>query len=155
MLSLLAALEASDPITAIRSTPALYALVNGTHILGLAVMLGAILTVDLRVIGIWRAEGWREGLRVASPIAALGLMLSLVTGFFLFAVRPGHYLGNGPFLFKLALVACGVVNAVLFHTLLLRSTGTLRPLILRLLAAASVLVWCGALFAGRFIAFVY
>lgn len=155
MLSLLAALEVSAPVTAIRSTPALYALVNGTHILGLTVMIGAILTVDLRVMGIWRTQGWRDGLRVASPIAALGLMLTLVTGFFLFSVRPGHYLANGPFLIKLGLLVCGVVNVALFHGVLRYSAGTLRPLISRLSAAASVLVWCGALFAGRFIAFVF
>ncbi|ANG98749.1 hypothetical protein A8A54_19295 [Brucella pseudogrignonensis] len=154
MLSLFEILSASGIVTIIRTTPLFYAIVNAVHILGLGAMIGAILTLDLRVIGLWRPQGWRESVAVSSPIAGAGLALALLTGVLLFAVRPGHYLENGPFLIMLGLLACGLLNVALFHCLLRAQKSAWPGMALRVSAFASVLIWCATLLAGRFIAFL-
>ena len=57
-----------------------YLFVNAAHILGLAVLLGAILPLDLRLLGLFR----RFPLEVLGPFlvrcAAAGLGLALLTG---------------------------------------------------------------------------
>lgn len=132
----------------------IYAVVNALHILCLGVMIGAIMSLDLRVIGLWKGDGWREAIPIVSPIAATGLALALVTGVLLFSVRPGHYLGNGTFLVKLGLVVCGLANVGIFHWQIRRFAGPNPHGLLRLSAFSSVLIWTLTLFAGRFIAFI-
>lgn len=154
-MALLAALETWGPVAAIRASPMLYAALNALHIIGLGILVGAILTLDLRVLGIWKADGWREAVSVSSPIAAAGLLLALSTGCLLFLMRPGHYLGNPPFLAKLGLVGFGLLNAALFHWRLRQSSGPEAGPMLRTFALMSVVTWMAAIFAGRFIAFVF
>jgi hypothetical protein len=150
---MLEVIAASAPIAALRTTPTLYGIVNALHIIGLATLFGAILTLDLRVLGIFRPKDWRGAMAVASPVAGIGLAVAVTTGALLFAVRPSHYLANGPFLVKLALVALASLNVALFHLRCRRMSSERPDLTLRLSAFVSVLAWTAAIFAGRFIAF--
>jgi hypothetical protein len=89
-------------------------------------------------------------------VAAARLLLAAVTGFLLFAVEPLDYAGIPAFLTKLAMVAGGVSHAVSVHLScewesLVRNGGMIAPR-LRLSAAASFLLWTGAIVAGRFVA---
>jgi hypothetical protein len=151
---MLEAIAMSPPIATLRIVPWMYGLVNGLHILGLAALFGAILTLDLRVLGLIRAESWRAAVALAIPVAATGLTAALVSGALLFAVRPSHYLANGPFLIKLGLILMAVLNAAVFHLLFLRSDSECAGWALRASACASLLIWMAAILAGRFIAFV-
>ena len=71
-----------------------YLSVNATHILGLCLLLGAILPLDLRLV-LGRAQA---ALPVLAPVAirtaAVGLALALLTGAWLFSVSPADYLEN-------------------------------------------------------------
>lgn len=83
---------------ALRQSPALYPLANAAHILGIGLLVGAIFTLDLRVLGAFR----QAPLTVLGPplvrMAAIGLGLALVTGFLIFTVRPAGYAANPAFL---------------------------------------------------------
>ena len=142
---------------ALRQSPALYPLANAAHILGIGLLIGAIATLDLRVLGAFRPAP----LAVLAPplvrMAASGLVLALVTGFLLFTVRPAAYAANPAFLAKLGLVAAGLLNVLVLR----RGAGWRQALAggavgwpVRLAAALSLLVWTGAVLAGRWIAFV-
>jgi len=112
-----------------------YLFVNATHILGIAVLLGAIIPLDLRLLG-----------------AAVGLSLALLTGAWLFSVKPDEYLANPAFRWKLALLALALINVGFQH----RDTrGSLRlsPAV-RVRAGVSLCLWAGVLVAGRWIGFV-
>jgi len=148
------ALEASWPSTILRDAPFVYAAINALHILGMGTLFGALVTMDLRILGIWKRVGWRDSLRVSRPIAAAGLGVAIMTGFLLFAVRPSHYLANPSFLAKLGIIAVALINVAVFHRGLRRFTGPLPSLALRIGALLSMLLWILAIFAGRFIAFV-
>ena len=147
-------LESLPAITAIRTTPTLYAAINALHILGLGLLIGGIVSADLRVLGLWRREGWRDGTAAGSPVAGMGLAIAIVTGVVLFAVRPGHYLGNLPFLLKLVLLCIGLLNVAIFHSWLGRTSTDKPGLVLRMSSGLSIVIWIAAIFSGRFIAYV-
>lgn len=144
----------SLPISTLRVVPWLYGLVNGLHVLSLAALFGAILTLDLRVLGLLRAQSWRGAVALANPVAAAGLAVSIFSGALLFAVRPSHYIANGPFLVKLAMISISILNAIVFHQLLARSRKERAGWALRTSAFASIVIWAVAILAGRFIAFI-
>lgn len=140
-------------IAQVRSSTVVYATVNGLHILGLATLVGAVLTFDLHASGLWKSDRWREGLEVAIPVAAAGLFLAIATGLILFAVRGSHYATMPVFLAKIAILVVGLVNIVICHAFIRRSRSELPTSGIRIGAVISALVWVSALFAGRWIAF--
>ncbi|HEY8608468.1 MAG TPA: DUF2214 domain-containing protein [Noviherbaspirillum sp.] len=134
-----------------------YLVVNAAHILGIGLLLGAILPLDLLLL---RARHARD-LPVLGPFlvraAATGAALAVTTGLWLFSVKPMEYAGNRAFLFKAALLLLAACNIALQHRgegfdAALRSG---RPSArVRILVAASAVLWLSILFAGRWIGFV-
>nr|WP_302474546.1 DUF2214 domain-containing protein [Roseococcus sp. MDT2-1-1] len=154
---MLQALEGWPVAAALRRSEVLYPLVNAAHILGIGLLIGAIATLDLRVLGVFR----HTPLPVLGPplvrMAAAGLGLALATGFLLFSVRPTAYVANPAFLVKLGLILAGLLNVLALRLgtgwkRALAGEGTGRPL--RFAAGLSLLVWISALLAGRWIAFL-
>lgn len=153
MEALLAAIEGSELAAGLRYARWGYAAVNAAHILGIALLVGAILPFDLRLMGLWRTVPRAALARVLVPVAATGLALAVLAGAALFAVRASDYAGIGFFQAKLALVAIGATSAGVLHlTYGPRLEGASRP---RLAAAGalSMVCWLGALVCGRLIAF--
>lgn len=133
-----------------------YLLVNASHILGIALLVGSILSLDLRLIGFFRAVPVAVLAPFLSHIAACGLGLALLTGAWLFTVRPVEYAGNAAFLWKLGLLALALANVALQH----RSAAYARALAgvvspaVRVRAFASAALWLVVLLAGRWIGFL-
>lgn len=153
MAEVLAALAASDFVTALRMSRWLYAGVNTAHVLGIALLVGAILPLDLRLLGFWRGVPRDYLVRVLVPVAATGLALALAAGALLFATRAPEYAALTVFRVKLGLVALGAGSALALHArhgarLHRAKRGTLARA-----AALSMACWLGALVAGRMIAF--
>ena len=153
MMSALQAVEAWGPVAALRTSTVAYPVVNALHILGVSLLVGVILALDARVLGIRRGSGWRASVAELSPVAAAGLLLAIATGALLFAVRASRYIENPALLTKWALIALGLVNVLVFHRAMRRSQDAAPSLTLRLCAAVSAATWIGAVFAGRWIAF--
>ena len=150
---MLTAVEAWAPVAALRTSTVVYPFINALHILGIGILVGAILTLDARVLGIRRGNGWRASVAELSPVAAGGLLLAMGTGVLLFAVRASRYIENPALLTKWALIALGLVNVLVFRKAMRRSGDAAPSLALRLCAAVSAATWIGAVFAGRWIAF--
>lgn len=133
-----------------------YLLVNASHILGIALLIGAILPLDLRLLGIFRSVPVAILAPVLSRMAGIGLGLALVTGAWLFTVRPVEYARNAAFLWKLGLLALALANIALQH----RSAAYARALAgeitaaVRWRAGASITLWLSVLLAGRWIGFL-
>ncbi|MEB2846345.1 DUF2214 domain-containing protein [Rhizobiales bacterium RZME27] len=149
----LLAFENTALAASIRSSVSLYATINALHILGLAVLVGAVLTFDLRASGVWKVQRWRDGFEVAIPVAGFGLALAILTGVLLFAVRGTHYVTLPVFLMKMAILPIGFLNIVICHWLVRRSTKGLPSPAIRLCAFLSAAIWISALLMGRWIAF--
>lgn len=154
---MLQAVEALPLATLLRGSGTAYLLVNATHILGIALLIGSILPLDLRLAGAFS----RTPLPVIAPLlrgtALVGLTLAVLTGFALFTANPVEYAGNPAFRIKLALLAAALVNAALvtrgrgWAQVL---SGASPPTALRLMAMLSALLWISILLAGRWIGFL-
>jgi hypothetical protein len=150
-------LEALPLAAWLRRSTIAYPLVNAAHILGIGLILGAILPLDLRLMGVFRAAPLPVIGPFLSRAAAVGVALALVTGALLFLVKPAEYLANPAFLAKLGLLALALANVALIHLgagWRQAVTGRGVAPALRLSAAASMLLWLGALVAGRWIGFL-
>ncbi|WP_046118427.1 DUF6644 family protein [Ensifer aridi] len=142
---------------AIRRSAALYIFANAAHILSIGIIVGSILPLDLRLIGFFRSVPVGVVGPYLSRAAATGVALAILTGFCLFSVRPVEYAGNPAFLTKITLLTLGVLNAALLHmTPQWRAAVKGGPLSLRvrLSALLSMMIWIGAVLAGRWIGFL-
>ena len=143
----LAAVEEAAPIAALRESVLVYPLVNAAHIVGIALLFGAIVALDLRLIGWRRESGTVEGLeRLLVPVAVAGLAIAIPAGLLLFATDARSYAGSSLFQAKMVLVALATANALWFRA----SSRRRRP---ALAAIASVLLWLGAIVLGRLIGY--
>ena len=142
---------------AMRQSSTLYIFVNAGHILAIGLILGPVLALDARLLGLFR----QVPLSVIGPYLAntarLGVALALVTGAALFSVRPADYIDNSAFLIKLCIVALAIANAVLINRGRGWRDATAGKDIaasLQMQAAASGALWIAALVAGRWIGFL-
>ena len=92
------------------------------------------------------------------PIGVAGLVINIITGIGFVASDPLPYLMNGAFRLKLLLMLVAGLNILIFYFVLPREARQLQtnasaPIAARLVAAASLLLWLGVIWAGRFIAF--
>ena len=145
----------------LRSGPWLYPLVNLAHVFGIALLVGAIAVLDLRLVGLWPDVPIAALARTTVPVAGAGLALALVTGPALFAVRATEYVEN-PFLWvKFGAVAVALANLGALHgSAAWRGNGggeASRPhrrrRRLALAGAVSLAAWLAAVSAGRMIAY--
>jgi hypothetical protein len=155
----LTALQELAPVAALRSGRWSYAAVNAAHITGIAILFGAILPLDLRLMGCFRRVPIRTLARVLVPVATCGLLLAVTAGALLFSIRAVQYAGTTLFQIKMALVACGIANAVLLRKAVAwevgrDSTADMPPPRLRVAGALSIALWLSVIFCGRFVAFV-
>jgi hypothetical protein len=134
-----------------------YLFVNATHILGISLILGAILPLDLRLLGFFGPAPLPVLLPTLTKVAASGVALAVLTGIWLFSVQPTEYAGNAAFLWKMALLLLALTNVHFQH----RSPhwrqvlqGAAIDLRVRARALASLLLWLGVLVAGRWIGFL-
>jgi hypothetical protein len=149
---MLEALEQSAPITALRESTYAYPLINALHIVGVALLFGAIVALDLRLIGWRRAAGPVDGFaRLLLPVAIGGLALAIPAGLLLFATDARAYVASPLFQAKMLLIALAIANA-----LWLRRTdwrGPTAGLGAAPAAAASILLWLGAIVLGRMVGY--
>lgn len=149
---------AANPVAAyFRVSTAGYAALNAAHIFCFALVIGSIATLDLRILGLFRAVPLDALARPLSRVAAAGLVLAIATGFLLFSVRPLTYVENPAFLTKISLVALGIANALALrfnrHWRVAVEGGPVDRSV-RLLAFLSLAIWAGAVLAGRWIGFL-
>lgn len=154
MEALLAAVEASGPAAALRTARWGYAGVNAAHILGIALLVGPILALDLRMLGLWRSIPIAPLAAVLRPVAATGVAIATLAGVALFSVQATHYADLTLFQAKLALILVGLAGALALHRAAGPDLAQASPARLRAQAALSICCWLGALVCGRLIAFV-
>ena len=148
----LEAIERAGPIAALRESTFVYPLVNALHIVGIALLFGAIVTLDLRLIG-WRRETAPVD-RLASlllPVAIAGLAVAIPAGLLLFATDARAYAASSLFQAKILFIALAIGNA-----LWLRASERRGPRNERRAAVAggtSIMLWLGAIVLGRLVGY--
>ncbi|MBY3211736.1 DUF6644 family protein [Rhizobium laguerreae] len=148
-------IEALPLVRMIVTVPGLYPAISALHILGIALLLGCIVTVDLRLLGVFSAK-LDEALPGLIRVALAGFAVAATTGVLLVSVRIGHYAFNPAFLTKMAILLIAGTNALVLRL----GAGSadvrdgLGPSHARLAAGLSLALWTSAVFSGRWIAFI-
>jgi hypothetical protein len=139
-----------------RSSPMLYPAAEILHILGFVVLVGSIISLDLRLLGLGRSVAIQPMAQLLLPLSRVGFLLAISMGFLLFSADAAHVVRNPAFQAKLLLIAAALVNIAIAHF------GPWRRVLLwhgdasggaKLTGLASLLLWVGAICAGRLIAY--
>lgn len=150
---LMTALEQSSLGQAARGSGWLYPTANVVHVLGAALLVGAIATFDIQVLR--RIAGANVVLRAVMPIAVTGLVAQFASGFVLLSADAMPVVVNPAFQFKMAMLVLGLVNVAAFRWRFGPALKKDMPLVgARGLAAVSLASWVLVLLAGRFIAYL-
>jgi hypothetical protein len=155
----LAALEALPLSRDLRDSVWVYPLVNAGHIAGVALLVGSIVPLDLRLLGAWRSAALGPLWQVLTRTAGAGLALAVVFGALLFVTRATEYAASSLFLTKMAVVGVAIANALLLRLLpraaivRMGAPGGPVPLRARLGAAISLGGWLAALTLGRLVGY--
>jgi len=102
------ALQESALGHAMRSSPALYPAVEILHILGFVVLVGSILALDLRLLGLGRAIPIQPMAQLLLPLSRFGFLLAISMGLLLFSADAAHVVRNPAFQTKLLLIAAAL-----------------------------------------------
>jgi len=151
-----AALEASAWALNVRDSTWIYPLANLSHLLGLALLVGPIAALDLRLLGVGRSLDIPALSRLLTPMAIIGLLLSIASGSILFVADAGALAVNSVFLIKMSLLAAGVLNAIAFRLMWqsrLHRWDIRPPALGRAQACASITIWLCTATSGRLIAY--
>jgi hypothetical protein len=155
----MAELEATVLAAALRGSVWAYPLVNAGHILGVALLIGSIVPLDLRLLGLWQAVPLASLWRVLTRTAGCGLGLAMICGMLLFITRATQYANSSLFIAKMVIVVAGLVNALVLHLAmpdhrpLSQWTTSRLPARIRFAACISLAGWLSALTLGRLVGY--
>ena len=131
-----------------------YPLVNAAHIVGIALLFGAIVPLDLRLAGFWGGVPVAPLRRVLVPVAVLGLCLAITAGALLFVAKASDYAASGLFQAKIALVALALINATALRLApAWRKHDETAAACPRLAGVASIVLWLSAILLGRLVGY--
>lgn len=137
-----------------------YGLINLIHILGISTLFGAVLLLDLRLMGVWRSIPLRSVILPTAPLAAIGFILAAASGSLMFSFNTTNYHGN-PFLYvKLPVIVVALANVAITQRLAawqrakagaVAERGDKR--VLAVCGALSLLTWTTVVTCGRMIGY--
>ena len=145
--------------TAIRVSAYAYPLIEGTHVLGLALSVGTILWFDLRLLGVaMRRDRISDVFNQLRPWMTAGFLVMIVTGTMLFSARAADAYASNYFRIKIGLLVLGALNVLIFHTTIDRQraqwdTAERPPSRARLAGLLSLVLWFSIIAAGRIMAY--
>lgn len=140
----------------VTDTPWMWPTCETLHFVGLSLLLGVVLLVDLRVLGVMRGVSF-QSLHRLLPWAALGFGVNIGTGMLFFVGIPGQYTKNPAFYWKIGLAMLAGLNAVYFT--ILDEPWSLgpkedAPVTAKIAAASAMLLWLGVLYFGSMLPFI-
>src|SRR5919204_6834828 len=92
------------------SGPWTYAFVNVVHVVGVGALLGSVIVIDLRLLGLWRRVPLAPLSWATSRVTVAGLVIALLSGSALLATKATAYVGNPFLLIKFPAIALGLIN---------------------------------------------
>lgn len=128
-----------------------YPALEVVHIVGIALLLGNLVLLELRVFGLGAALPVKALSRLSLGIALAGFSVVAASGLLMFASQPAELLSNRAFTLKMLLLLAAGCNAAWFH-----GRGSLDKLdgLARAQMAVSTLIWLAVVACGRWIAYV-
>jgi hypothetical protein len=140
------------------NTPWAWPIAEITHFIGLSILLGSMLLIDIRLAGYWRSMSLSAVHRLL-PWAVLGFGINLITGALFFFGDPERYVANIGFKIKMVLVLIAGLNAIYFKLKIDADMASWGPdqdstTQAKAVAFISLLSWFGVLIFGRLIPYI-
>jgi uncharacterized membrane protein len=126
------------------------------HFIGLCLLFGVVLVVDLRMLGFMKGISF-SALHRLLPWGVLGFGMNVVTGMLFFVGAPNSYVTSSVFFWKLALILVAGANALyftVFENAWTLGAGDTPPVTAKAAAASGILLWAGVIFCGQWLPFL-
>ena len=132
-----------------------FAVIESIHLLALSVIGGAVLIVDLRLLGFGiKSQTLEQVARDAQPWFLGSWMVMISTGLLLFWSEPQKLYYSTPFMVKMISLLLGTIFALTVRrTVALADEGRVSPPVMKLVAVVSLVLWFGVGAGGRWIGF--
>ena len=150
-------LERTSLSVAINESLWAFAVVEAIHLLALAVIGGAVLVVDLRLLGLaFQQQRVRDVARVAQPWFLGSLAAILLTGFVLFlSLAASKYYVHNYFWVKMYFLAGAMLFSFLIrHRVIMGDDARANSALGKVVAIVSLVLWSGVGFAGKAIGYI-
>jgi hypothetical protein len=148
MLSICQWLQQTPISISIRESTWVFPILDAVHCVGIILVAGTIVIVDLRLLGFGlRRESVSSVVAQVVPWTLSGFAFMFVTGALLAWAEPVKLYQSVFFRWKLLFLAVAGLNALLFHYT------RLTPARGRLIGAVSILCWISVIAAGRAIGY--
>lgn len=126
------------------------------HFIGMAMLFGSVMLMDLRLLGVLRAHISIRAVHALTPWALAGFALNLLTGIAFFVTDPARYLANVSYRFKMIMIFLAGLNFLVFWFKIRKDSLGWRvdesaSLSAKLVAATSLLSWTLVIWGGRMI----
>jgi hypothetical protein len=144
--------------TEIRESDWLFPTIETVHVFALVLVVGSIMTVDLRLLGFANRERpFSELAGEMLPWTWVAFLVAASAGLMMFSSKALIYYGNIPFRLKMCCLLLAGINMVVFHWLGTRHLAAWDrkepPRLAKFAGGTSLLLWAGVVAAGRWIGF--
>ena len=134
----------------IASHPIAYPALEMLHISGIALLVGSLVLLELRVWGFAAELPVKPLARLSLSVTLCGFGLVVASGLLMFAANPTELLTSRAFLIKMGLVQVAGLNAAWFHG---RDSLLRCDALARVQTVLSMGIWLAAIICGRWIAY--
>jgi uncharacterized membrane protein len=152
-------LQASPLAVFIHKKAWAFTTVEVVHVFAIAMVIGTIAIVDLRLLGLASTKRpVAELSRKVLPFTWAAFVIAVIAGSLLFISRATEYFVNAMFWIKMALIVVAGINMMIFEFITVRGVkewnlSPTPPLAARLAGGISIVCWVLVLVFGRLIAF--
>ena len=126
------------------------------HFIGLSLLMGIVLLVDLRMLGVIRRISFPVLHRLL-PWGILGFGINVLTGLLFFIGQPDQYIKSVPFQWKMALVLIAGANALyftMFDEVWVLAPEDEAPMQAKVAAGSAVVLWVAIMWCGNMLPFI-
>ena len=151
--------EDSGLAESIREDDTLFPLIESVHVIAICLVVGSILALDLRLLGLASIQRPVSRLaRAILPVTWAAFALAATSGTLLFMSNATKYLANGYFVAKMFLICAAGANMLVFHLISTKDLPQWEkdakpPLRARIAGALSIVLWIAVVACGRWIGF--
>jgi uncharacterized membrane protein len=152
----ISALAGSAITTLVTESTTIWAVCEALHFMGLAILFGMVLLIDLRILGFLKGIPF-DSIHKLLPVAVGAYAVNLFTGMIFFVAAYGQYVGNTVFNWKVSLLLLAVANLVYFTVFddswALKAGDEARGHT-KFAAVTALVLWIGVMYAGRMLPFL-
>ncbi len=145
-----------DLATWVKAVPWVWPAAESLHFIGLSLLMGVILMIDLRMLGVMKMVSVNALDRLI-PWGVLGFGVNVLTGMLFFVAAPEQYTQNIAFFWKVALIVLAGFNGLYFtvyDTAWALPPGSEAPPLSKVMAASALVLWIGVMYYGSMLPFI-